>query len=174
MLFRSANSAVMNINQSSQRAVINWDSFNVGKNATVNFHQPNAQSVTLNRVVGATASLVNGAVHSNGQVVLVNPNGITFGRGAQVDAAAVVASTLDISNKEQHEDNYRTTFNGINNHGGIMGGSDCIILRHYTRPSLLRNLRYARRHVDNQQMGYHIHKSTHHPTTHRSGCNHRS
>ncbi|QWE07933.1 filamentous hemagglutinin N-terminal domain-containing protein [Polynucleobacter ibericus] len=97
---QTANSATMNVNQHSQRAVINWDSFNVGKNATVNFNQPNANSVVLNRVTGASQSMIDGAVRANGQVVFVNPNGVTFGRGAEVNAAAVVASTLNIANQE--------------------------------------------------------------------------
>ena len=79
---QTATSATMNINQTSQRAVVNWDSFNVGKNATVNFNQPNASAVTLNRVTGSTQSMIDGAVRANGQVVLVNPNGVTFGKGA--------------------------------------------------------------------------------------------
>ena len=96
----TATSATMNINQTSQRAVINWQTFNVGKNATVNFNQPNSNSVTLNRVVSATPSMIQGAVNANGQVILVNPNGVTFGKGAEVNAAGVVASTLNISNQD--------------------------------------------------------------------------
>ena len=96
----TSNSAVMNINQTSQRAVVNWDSFNVGKNATVNFNQPNANAVTLNRVTGGSASVIDGAIKANGQVVLVNSNGVTFGKGAEVNAAAVTASTLNIADKE--------------------------------------------------------------------------
>ena len=90
----------MNINQTSQRAVINWDAFNVGKNAAVNFNQPNSNSVTLNRVTGATASMIEGAVKANGQVIFVNPNGVTFGRGAEVNAAGVVATTMNIADKD--------------------------------------------------------------------------
>ncbi len=90
----------MNINQTSQRAIVNWDSFNVGKNATVNFNQPNANAVTLNRVTGGSASVIDGAMRANGQVILVNSNGVTFGRGSEVNAAAVVASTLNIANQE--------------------------------------------------------------------------
>jgi len=96
----TGQSATMNVNQSSQKAIINWNSFNVGANATVNFNQPNAQAVTLNRVTSGSASVINGAISANGQVVLVNSNGITFGRGAQVDAPGFVASTLDLANKE--------------------------------------------------------------------------
>ncbi|MBU3639579.1 filamentous hemagglutinin N-terminal domain-containing protein [Polynucleobacter sp. AP-RePozz3-80-G7] len=97
---QTPTSAAMTVNQTSQRAVVNWDSFNVGKNATVTFNQPNANSVTLNRVTGATASMIEGAVKANGQVVFVNPNGVTFGKGAEINAAGVVATTMDISNKD--------------------------------------------------------------------------
>ena len=100
----------LNINQTSQRAVVTWDQFNVGKDATVNFNQPNSSAVTLNRVTGASESVIDGAVRANGQVILVNPNGVTFGKGAQVDAAGVVASTLDISNKNFMEGN--NTYSG--------------------------------------------------------------
>ena len=118
----TGNTATLNINQSSQRAVINWSSFNVGTNATVNFNQPNAQAVTLNRVTGGSASVINGAINANGQVVLVNANGVTFGKGAQVDAASVTASTLDISNQEFMNGGSTYTGNGtgkIVNNGTI-------------------------------------------------------
>ena len=97
---QTATAATMNVNQASQRAVINWDSFNVGKNATVNFNQPNASAVTLNRVTGPSASVIEGAVKANGQVIFVNPNGVTFAKGSQVDAAGVVATTMNISDKD--------------------------------------------------------------------------
>ena len=97
---QTANSATMNINQTSQRAVVNWDTFNVGKNAQVNFNQPNAQAVTLNRVTGVTQSMIDGAVRANGQVILVNPNGVTFGKGSEFNAGAVVATTMDIADKD--------------------------------------------------------------------------
>ena len=98
------------VNQSSQRAVVNWDSFNVGKDAQVTFNQPNSSAVTLNRVTGTSASVIDGAIKANGQVVLVNPNGITFGKGAQVDAAGVVATTMNISNKDFMEG--KSTYKG--------------------------------------------------------------
>ena len=97
---QNANSATMNINQTSQRAIVNWDSFNVGKNSTVNFNQPNSSAVTLNRVTGVTQSMVDGVVNANGQVVLVNPNGVTISKGGEMNAAGVVATTMDIGNKD--------------------------------------------------------------------------
>jgi mucin-19 len=114
---QNATSATMNINQTSQRAIVNWDGFNVGKNATVNFNQPNASAVILNRVTSASPSMINGAVNANGQVVLVNPNGVTFGRGADINAAGVVASTMDIANKDFM--NGKSTYNG-NGKGAIV------------------------------------------------------
>ncbi len=97
---QTANSAQMNINQTSQRAVISWDSFNVGKNASVNFNQPNSSAVTLNRVTGVSQSMIDGAVRANGQVVLVNPNGVTVSKGAEINAAGVVATTMDIASQD--------------------------------------------------------------------------
>ena len=100
----------MTINQSTQRAVINWDSFNVGKNAQVNINTPGSNAATLNRVTGTAASQIDGALHSNGQIVLVNQNGVVFGRGAQVDAAAVTASTMNIADKDFMDG--KSTFKG--------------------------------------------------------------
>ena len=116
----TANNAVMNVNQTSQRAVVNWDSFNVGKNATVNFNQPNANAVTLNRVTGASASVIDGAIKANGQVILVNPNGVTFGKGSEVHAAAVVASTLNMADKEfmDGKHNFKDDGTGVGNKAG--------------------------------------------------------
>ena len=69
------------IGQSSQNAVINWQSFGIGKGEAVTFQQPNSTSVALNRVLGADPSRILGSLSANGQVFLVNPNGILFGHG---------------------------------------------------------------------------------------------
>ncbi|TFZ00135.1 two-partner secretion domain-containing protein [Ramlibacter humi] len=96
---RSAG-ATMTIDQGSQRAAINWQSFNVGSGASVQFNQPNASAITLNRVVGNEGSVINGALRANGQVWLVNPNGVLFGAGARVDVGSLVASTRGISDAD--------------------------------------------------------------------------
>ncbi|MDH6503521.1 YDG domain-containing protein [Polynucleobacter sphagniphilus] len=90
----------MNINQSSQRAVINWNSFDVGSQATVNFNQPNSSASTLNYVNSASKSMINGAVNANGQVIFVNNNGVVFGKGAEVNVGGMVATTMNISATE--------------------------------------------------------------------------
>jgi filamentous hemagglutinin family protein len=96
----SQNGNTLNINQSSQRAVINWSSFNVGAGSTVNFNQPNANSATLNRVVSADKSIINGVVNAPGQVAIVNAAGVVIGRGGEINAGAVIASTMNISDKD--------------------------------------------------------------------------
>lgn len=105
--------AVTNINQSSQKAIINWQGFSVGAQNTVNFNQPNSSSATLNRVIGNEQSVINGAINASGQVFIVNSAGVLFGKGAQVNVGGLVASTLDISNNDFMAGNYK--FSGTSN-----------------------------------------------------------
>jgi len=86
----------LNITQTSDKGVINWQTFNVGSGEKVNFQQPGATSSTLNRVVGNDASSIFGQINANGQVFLINTSGILFAPGAQVNAAGLVASTLQL------------------------------------------------------------------------------
>ncbi|MCD8512918.1 MAG: filamentous hemagglutinin N-terminal domain-containing protein [Nitrincola sp.] len=109
---------VMDINQSSQKGIINWQTFSIGKDATVNFHHTNASASTLNRVVGNEASLIHGALNANGQVFLLNSNGILIGKDAQVNVGALVASTLDITNQDFLDGNY--TFQGNGSQGSVI------------------------------------------------------
>lgn len=90
----------LNVDQISQRAAINWQSFSVGANATVNFNQPNTSAVILNRVVGNESSVIAGALNANGQVFVLNSNGVLFARGAQVNVGGLVASTLGMSDAD--------------------------------------------------------------------------
>src|ERR1700685_334289 len=70
----SANGMV--ITQSSQSAIINWQQFNIGAGQYVQFLQPSSSSVVLNRVIGGGATSILGNLHGNGQVFLVNTNGV--------------------------------------------------------------------------------------------------
>lgn len=88
------------INQSSQRAVIDWRSFSIGVGEAVRFNQPSTGSATLNRVVGNDPSSILGSLSANGHVYLVNQNGVFIGRDAHVDAAALVLSTANVSNSD--------------------------------------------------------------------------
>jgi filamentous hemagglutinin family protein len=113
------------INQSSQKAIINWQGFSVGASESVTFNQPSASSVTLNRVIGNERSLIDGKLTANGQVFLVNPQGVLFGAGAVVDVGGIVASTRDITNANFNSGNYVFSGDGageIRNVGTIIAG----------------------------------------------------
>jgi len=83
--------------QTSDRAVLDWQSFSIGAGGRVNIQQPSASSSILNRVVGTDPSLILGHLTANGMVFLVNPNGIVFGQSARIDVGSLVASTANIS-----------------------------------------------------------------------------
>src|SRR5688572_3415849 len=81
-------------------SIINWRNFSIGSNELTRFIQQSAASSVLNRVVGADPSVILGALQSNGRVFLINPSGILFGAGSQVDVAGLVASSLNLSNAD--------------------------------------------------------------------------
>ena len=94
-------SATTTVKQDSQKAVINWHSFNVGAGESVQFVQPNAGAIALNRVTGGQGrSQIDGKLTANGQVFLLNPNGVLFGKGAQVNVGGLVASTFKLSDQD--------------------------------------------------------------------------
>ena len=84
----------------SPNAIINWQSFSIGASEITRFLQQSASSAVLNRVITQNPSAILGALQSNGRVFLINPNGILFGAGAQVDVAGLVASSLNLSNAD--------------------------------------------------------------------------
>ena len=90
----------LTIKQSSDRGIIHWDDFSIDQSEITKFLQPGAQSATLNRVVGGNASSLLGALQADGQVFLINPNGILIGAGARIDTGSFVASTLDVADSE--------------------------------------------------------------------------
>ncbi len=108
----SQAAAVLNVNQSSARAAIDWQTFNVGAAARVNFLQPSASSVTLNRVLDANPSQIFGRISANGQVFLSNPNGVYFSPTSSVDVGGFLATTHAISNADFMAGNYRFARNG--------------------------------------------------------------
>jgi filamentous hemagglutinin family protein len=91
--------SILNVTN-SHNAIINWGSFSIGVNELTKFIQPSDLSAVLNRVVGQDPSAILGALQSNGRVFLLNPNGIVFGAGSQINVAGMVASTLNMSNAD--------------------------------------------------------------------------
>jgi filamentous hemagglutinin family protein len=117
----SSGAASMTINQNTPSAAINWQNFNIGAGEAVNFVQPNSSSVALNRVLSADPSSIQGNLSANGQVFLVNPNGILFGQGAQVNVGGLVASTRNITDSDFMAGNYK--FSGAGNGAVVNQGT---------------------------------------------------
>lgn len=111
------------INQSSQSAIINWKDFSIAANETTRFIQPSANSIALNRVTGNDPSRILGNLVANGQIMLVNPNGIFFGKGSTVDVAGLIATTADITNENFMRGNYQFSQNPNKNIGIVNDGS---------------------------------------------------
>jgi len=101
------------ITQQSQSLAIDWQSFNVGTGETVNFIQPNVFSIALNRVLGQDPSSILGNLTANGQVFIINPNGILFGSTAQVNVGGLTASTLNISDADFITGNFSFSNGGV-------------------------------------------------------------
>ena len=132
---------ITTITQSSDRVSIHWRSFGVAADETVQFKQPSASAIALNRVIGNDPSQIFGRLTANGRVYLINPNGILFGSGAQVNVGGLVASTLDID--DDSLSNNRRRFVGSSKasvvveqgarlvaDGGSGGGGEVALLGH--------------------------------------------
>ena len=89
----------LDIDQTSNNAIIDWRSFSIGTGELVNFNQPGAASSTLNRVTSNEASVLEGQLTANGRVFLVNPNGVLISSTAQINVGGLVATTSNIANK---------------------------------------------------------------------------
>ena len=86
----------LTVTQQSQNLSLNWQTFNIGRQSTVDFVQPDASAIAVNRIADTNGSQIFGHLNANGQVFLINPNGVLFGQGAQVNVGALVASTLNV------------------------------------------------------------------------------
>ena len=84
------------ITQTSERALIDWQRFSIGAGETTRFVQPGANALAANRVVGGDPSEILGTLEANGRVVLINRNGVLFGRDARVDTAGLLATVHDL------------------------------------------------------------------------------
>ena len=135
--------AVMTVNQTTGKMAIDWQSFSIGQGNSVSFVQPSASSVALNRVLGSDVSIIQGALKANGQLFLINPNGVLFSPSAQVNVGALVASTLNVSTENFLAGHYAfqgSSSNAIINQGSISaakGGSIALIAAKITNDGKL-------------------------------------
>lgn len=102
----SRSGTTTTIDQTSDKAILNWDSFSIGGGETTRFNQPGRGSIALNRVTGGDASAIDGQLLANGGVWLVNPNGVFFGAGSRVDVHSLIATTANILDSDFLADRY--------------------------------------------------------------------
>lgn len=95
----TATGRQLTIEQTAQRAILDWKSFNIANGSAVVFNQPGVTASALNRIYSADPSIIQGRLSSNGQVILINQNGVLFDRGAQVNTQSLIVSTLNLSNQ---------------------------------------------------------------------------
>ena len=111
-------SSEMQINQTTNDAMINWTSFDIGSKASVNFNHLNSTSRTLNKISDSNASQIFGKLTANGQIYLINQNGILFGKDATVNVNSLIASSLDISDSV-----FEKGFSSITNGDPVFSGN---------------------------------------------------
>lgn len=90
--------------QKGKKAIVEWDSFSIGKNEKVTFSQPDKNAAVLNRVMGKGASKIFGSIEANGKVYLLNKNGIFIGKSGVINTASFIASTLDLADEAFQKD----------------------------------------------------------------------
>ncbi|BAX63003.1 filamentous hemagglutinin N-terminal domain-containing protein [Burkholderia stabilis] len=140
----SADNKTMSINQHTDKLITNWQDFSVGGGERVSFRQPTSQSIALNRVIGANGSQIHGQLDANGRVFLVNPNGVMFGAGAQVNVGGLVASTQNLSDADFMAGRYRfagTSGQSVENAGTIAatdGGSVALLGARVSNTGVIR------------------------------------
>ncbi|MGJ0483532.1 MAG: filamentous hemagglutinin family protein [Methylomicrobium sp.] len=112
----------LNIKQITDKATLDWKSFNIGADSSVRFYQPGSTSVALNRIHDFNPSRIMGSLVANGQVYMVNQNGFVFGKDAQVNVNSLVATTLGISD-EVFQRGITKVFD-INNSAALQGNGE--------------------------------------------------
>ena len=112
--------------QSTNKSIINWDSFSIHEKGRVDFNMPSSISSSLNRVTGSTPSSIAGQLNSNGKVLIINPNGVMITKNGVVKTGSFTASTLDINNEDFLKDKMNFIGNGkskgVQNNGKIIIG----------------------------------------------------
>ncbi|MHC4495235.1 MAG: two-partner secretion domain-containing protein, partial [Planctomycetota bacterium] len=104
----------------SDKAIINYSSFDIAQPETVQFIQPSSSASVLNRILSASPTNINGTVLANGRVFFVNPAGVYFGEGARIDVNQLVASALNISDSDFMNGRY----NFVGGNGSVLNNGD--------------------------------------------------
>ena len=112
------------IQQASDRMAIDWRSFDLAANERVEFIQPSSSSIALNRVLSNNGSKILGRIDANGQVMLVNANGVVIGKDSVINVGGMIASGMSIDPESFINGDF--TLNSIEGTEGIVINYDII------------------------------------------------
>ncbi|MDZ4263026.1 MAG: filamentous hemagglutinin N-terminal domain-containing protein [Pseudomonadota bacterium] len=129
------------IQQTSQNMAIDWQSYNLNSNERVQYLQPNQSSISLNHILSNSVSEIRGRIDANGQVILVNPNGIFFTPESIINVGGIIASGLDIKTSDFMNGHYLFT--------EVMGSDGIVINRGTINASLGGNVALLGKQVEN-------------------------
>ncbi|MEI6531585.1 MAG: filamentous hemagglutinin N-terminal domain-containing protein, partial [Chlamydiota bacterium] len=116
------------ITQVTPQATIHWDSFSIAAQEAVRFIQPSSNSVVVNRVMGTDLSHIAGSMSGNGHIFLINPNGVIFAPGSQVNAAGFVASTLSMLDSQEGSYSFQGVGGTVLNQGLIQANGSIALI----------------------------------------------
>tara|TARA_R110001592_G_C13192015_1_gene752944 strand:- start:3893 stop:14779 length:10887 start_codon:yes stop_codon:yes gene_type:complete len=105
----------LTINQRSEKAYLNWQSFDIAKGNTVEFKQISNNAVALNKIHDQNPSQILGNLKANGHVYLLNGSGVMFGEGAQINVGSLLATSLDIDKSVFESSSINARFVGVAN-----------------------------------------------------------
>ena len=94
------NGSNTTINQGSNSAIINWDSFDINKGESVHFNQNSSSSIVLNRVTNGLPTNIFGNLTANGNVFIMNNAGVLIGNGAVINTNSFLAGAANINDKD--------------------------------------------------------------------------
>lgn len=124
------------VNQSTDKVIINWHDFSIAAGELTKFVQPSATAAALNRVTSGNMSKIYGSLEANGQIFLVNPNGVLIGPSGQINTMSFMASTLAVENQSFLDGKSSMILSGdskasIVNQGRIQAlGGDVFLIAH--------------------------------------------
>ncbi|SEM56974.1 filamentous hemagglutinin family N-terminal domain-containing protein [Syntrophus gentianae] len=124
--FSRPNATTLNITQSTKKSIINWQDYSITAGESVRYSQPSSSAISLNRVTGSDPSKLYGSLSANGQVWVINPNGLLVGPNARINVGGFLASTLGLSDQDFLTGDYNfrgdASVGSILNSGKIQGG----------------------------------------------------
>ena len=141
----AGGAGVLTVNQTTPNVIISWNDFSIGAGELTRFVQPSSSAAALNRVITSNPSLLFGTLQANGQIFLINPNGIIVGAAGQINTSTFVGSTLDMGAdiakaNASFLSGAGLTFSGsstagIENRGTISGLGDIFLIAHTVKNS---------------------------------------